>query len=305
MHPQFTLGLDLGGTDLKAALVSRAGAVHRFLSVPSRAGGSAEGPIEAIAEVTATLTRGCEVAAIALGTPGMVDAPGGIIIDRTPHLPYWRDFGIGAALRDRLGRDVLLENDANLAALAEHRVGAARGARLSITVTIGTGIGCGIVIDGRLMRGSSGGAGEIGHVPLGSGEPACRCGVMDCVEPEASGSGLTARARAAGLDVADAQAVYAAAGGGDPRAKVLVARLADRLGAAIGTAVNLLNPDVVVIGGGVAGAGGALFVPLEAALELYALPSHRRGLRLVPAMLGNQAGVVGAGLVAWDSVPAP
>ena len=305
MHPQFTLGLDLGGTDLKAALVDRAGSVGRFLSVPSRAAESAAGPIEAIAAVTATLTRECDVAAIALGTPGMVDAAGGVVTDRTPHLPFWEDFRLGEALRARLRRAVALDNDANLAAFAEHRVGAARGARLSITVTIGTGIGCGIVAEGRLMRGAAGGAGEIGHLPLGSGELACRCGVEHCVEPEASGSGLVHRARAAGLEVADAAAVYAAAAAGEPRARALVERLADRLGAAVATAINLLNPDVVVIGGGVSGAGAALFVPLGGAIERYALSSHRRGLRLVSAALGNRAGVVGAGLLAWEGAGAP
>ena len=302
MHPQFALGLDLGGTQLKAGLVDRAGTVGRFLSIPSRAAEGAGGPIEAIAEATSALLRDHDVAAIALGTPGMVDALAGVVTDRTPHLPHWTDFALGAALRARLGREVAIENDANLAALAEHRAGAARGARVSITVTVGTGIGSGIVIEGRVMRGFGGGAGEIGHLPLGSGEFACRCGVANCVEPEASGSGLVRQARALDLDVNDASGVFAAAAAGEPNARALIARLADRLGAVIGVAVNTLNPDVVVVGGGVADAGEALFAPLRAALERYTLASHRRGLRLLPAMLGNRAGVVGAGLLAWENV---
>ena len=302
MHPQCALGLDLGGTDLKAGLVDRDGVIHRFLRLPSRAQEGSHGPIDAIAEAAAALAaEGGSIGAIGLGTPGAVDAVSGVVIGETPHLPHWSSFALGDALRERLGRAVAIENDANLAALAEHRLGAARGARLSITVTVGTGIGSGIVVDGRLMRGSSGGAGEIGHLPLGGGGEDCRCGIADCVEPEASGSGLARRARALGLPARDAAGVFAAAAAGDAASLALITRLADRLGAAVATAVNLLNPDVVVIGGGVAGAGEALMDPLRRAIERYALASHRRGLRVVPAALGDRAGVAGAGLLAWDA----
>jgi len=165
-------------------------------------------------------------------------------------------------------------------------------------VTLGTGVGGGIVADGALLRGAFGGAGELGHVPLGSGVMACACGIERCVEPEMSASGLVRAGRAAGLEVSSGADVFALAAGGDPAATALIDRLGDRLGAAIAVAVGIVNPDVVVIGGGLAQAGEPLFARVRAAVDRYALPSHRRGLRVVPAALGEQAGVIGAGLLA-------
>src|SRR5205814_121349 len=148
-------------------------------------------------------------------------------------------------------------NDANCAALAESVLGAARGTRTSITVTLGTGVGCGIVTEGRVLRGAFGGAGELGHLPLGSGRYPCRCGVTNCVEPEASASGLIAMAREAGIDAPDAAAVFGMASRGDAAATRLVDHMADRLGAVLAVAANLLNPGAVVVGGGRGGGGEA------------------------------------------------
>jgi len=300
MTADMAIGLDLGGTDLKAGLVTRAGEVTAFLRRPARAAVSADAPLEVVAGAVAELRRACAgpPAGIGLGCPGVIDPASGALVGRTPHLPHWDS--LRARLAGRLGADLVVENDANAAALAEHRTGAARGARVSLTVTVGTGIGCGLVVDGRLARGARGGAGELGHLPLDGRYP-CRCGVPGCVEPECSGGGLTARAREAGLDVADAAAVFAAAAAGEERAVRLVGRMTDRLGALIAAAVQLLDPEVVVIGGGVANAGDALLVPVRAAVGRHALESHRRGLRLVPAQLGERAGLVGAALAAWDA----
>uniref|UniRef100_A0A832MLR1 ROK family protein n=1 Tax=Eiseniibacteriota bacterium TaxID=2212470 RepID=A0A832MLR1_UNCEI len=295
------LALDLGGTDLKAALVTPHGALVAFERVPSRAAEGPEGPLLAMDEARARLAAaGAAVRAVGVGSPGAVDPLDGSLVGRTAHLPCWDSFPLRARLEDRYGLPVAADNDANLAALAEHRLGAARGARASLTVTIGTGVGCGIVMDGRVVHGARGGAGELGHLPLGRDGARCPCGVEGCVEPEMSGGGLAARARAAGLDCPDAATVFAFAAKGELRARALVEHLADRLGAALATAVNLLNPEVVVVGGGVGQAGEALLAPVRSALERYALASHRLGLRVVPAALGERAGVTGAGLAAWD-----
>lgn len=301
MPDRYAIGLDLGGTDLKAGLVTREGAVEAFTRRPSRTQESAEAPLEVVVAAAEELRRvGGGSAPVGLGCPGAIDPLTGSLLGTTPHLPHWNSLPLRERLVARLGPRLSVDNDANCAALAEARVGAARGARVSVTLTLGTGIGCGIVVDGQILHGASGGAGEIGHLPLGSGERPCRCGVERCVEPEASASGLLASARAAGLEVADAADVFAAAARGNPAAARLVDRMADRLGAVIAVAVNLLNPQVVAIGGGVSRAGDPLFERLRDAVDRYALASHRHALRLVPAALGERAGTVGAGLLAWE-----
>jgi glucokinase len=302
MEPRYAIGLDLGGTDLKAGLVSGRGEVAHFLRLPAGARESAAAPLEAIERAVAEPRRAAAgpVAGIGLGCPGVIDPASGALVGRTPHLPHWDSLPLRALLTERLGASPVVENDATLAALAEHRVGAARGARVSLTVTVGTGIGCGVVVEGRILRGAHGGAGELGHLPLDGRFP-CRCGVPGCVEPECSGSGLVARAAEAGLAAPDAAAVFAAAAAGDPRAVRLIERMTDRLGALIAAAVQLLDPEVVVIGGGVSNAGETLLAPLRAAVARYALESHRHGMRVVGAALGERAGVVGAGLAAWEA----
>lgn len=299
------MGLDLGGTDLKAARVFADGRIEGFQRRPSRAGESAEGPLEAIVAAVAALTTGRrdELVGVGLGSPGAIHPATGALVGGTPHFPHWDSFPLRERLAGRLGVAPAVDNDANLAALAEHRLGAARGARVSITVTLGTGIGAGIVVDGLVFHGAWGGAGEIGHLPLGRGGIPCRCGVVDCVEPDASGSGLAALARAWEMSPAGARTVFAAAAAGEPRARAAIETMADRLGAAIGTAVSLINPEVVVVGGGVAQAGDALMEPLRSAVGRYAMASHRQGLRVVAAALGERAGLTGAGLLAWDALP--
>ena len=306
-HPErFAVGLDLGGTDLKAGRVTADGRVEGFCKRPSRAAESADGPLDAMAGAIADLTRDAPEAMIGvgLGSPGVIHPGTGALVGSTPHLHFWEAFPLRERLAARLGLPLAVDNDANLAALAEHRLGAARGARVSITLTVGTGIGAGIVVDGQVLRGAWGGAGELGHLALARGQVACRCGIPGCVEPEASGSGLARHARDAGWVPAEARTVFAAAAAGDPRARTLVESLADRLGAVIGAAVNVINPEIVVVGGGVAQAGETLMAPLREAVARYTLATHHQGLRVVPAALGERAGVVGAGLLAWEKLGA-
>jgi glucokinase len=295
------IGLDLGGTNLKAGLVASDGQLSCFSSRPARAASGPSGPVDAMREAIGDLRRSTPeaIVALGLGCPGAIDPVSGRLVDRTAHLPHWDSFPVREAVASLFAGPVVVGNDASLAALAEHRLGAARGARLSLTVTVGTGIGCGVVDGGRVLQGARGGVGEIGHLPL-DGRVPCPCGVPGCVEPECSGEGLAARAREAGLDVAGAEQVYAFAAAGEKRALALVERQADRLGATIAVAVHLFDPDVVVIGGGVSKAGDQLLGPLRAAVARYTLGSHRRDLRVERAALGESAGTIGAGLAAWD-----
>ena len=292
------VAFDLGGTELKAARIGADGSVRRFTRVPSRAM-EGEAPLfAAIGSAAAELLLGEGPPVVGFGAPGVIHPVTGAIVDRTPNVTLPPDFPMRASLERALGRRVVIDNDANCAALAEHQAGAARGARVSITVTVGTGVGSGIVVDGRVLQGAFGGAGEVGHLPVGSAGPPCRCGVVGCGEPVASGSGLLARAREAGLDVDGARDVFESR---DPRAEALIAEMVDHLARMLGAATQVLNPDVIVVGGGVAQAGEKLLAPLRASLEKYTLASHRRRLRLVPAALGERAGVIGAGLQAWQA----
>lgn len=298
-EPTTWLGLDLGGTRLKVACVRTDFAVEHFEAVDLGSATDAEGVLGAIAKVVARHGGGAE-RVVGLGSPGAIHPDSGALVGTTPHVPWPADFALREALELRIGRPVRVDNDANLAALAEHRLGAARGARVSLTVTVGTGVGAGVVVDGRVLRGAFGGAGEIGHLPLGSQGPPCRCGVEGCAEPLVGGAGLAARAREAGLDATDARDVFALAAAGDPRAAAIVARAADRLAAMIACALHVSQPECVVVGGGVSAAGDALLAPVRAALNRYALASHRRGLRVVGAALGERAGAIGAALLAAD-----
>jgi len=303
-NQRYAVGLDLGGTDLKAARVLADGRLEDFGKRPSRVAESAEAPLEVIADAVNQLTRGrrAGLIGIGLGSPGVIHPETGALMGGTPHIPHWEAFPLRERLAARLGVTPAVANDANLAAFAEHRLGAARGARVSITLTVGTGIGAGIVIDGAIVPGAWGGAGEIGHLPLGRSGMPCRCGVPDCVEPDASGSGIAAHARAAGIDPCEARDVFSAAAAGDPRARTIVEAMVDRLAATIGAAVSLINPEVVVVGGGVSQAGEFLMAPLRVAAARYTLATHRQGLRVVAAALGERAGTVGAGLYAWEVV---
>lgn len=299
MSPTSLLAFDLGGTDLKVGRVTAAGEVRDFSRLPSRAGEGESALFTAITDAARAAENGtASVGPAGFGSPGVIAPESGVIVDRTPNLSLPPDFPLRARLESALGRRVVLDNDANCAALAEHKVGAARGARVSLTITVGTGVGCGIVVEGHVLKGAHGGAGEIGHMPLGSTGPPCGCGVVGCAEPMASGSGLVKRAQEAGLEVANAREVFES---DDPRAAAVIERMVDHLARMLGAATQLLNPDVIVVGGGVAQAGARLFGPLEQAFVRYSLASHRKGLRIVPAALGEQAGVIGAGLQAWQA----
>ena len=292
------VAFDLGGTELKAARIAAGGRVERFTRLPSLAAVGEAPLFAAIASAARQLDVENSPGVVGFGSPGVIHPGSGIIVDRTPNVRLAADFPMRDRLERLLERRVVIDNDANCAALAEHEAGAAKGARVSITVTVGTGVGAGLIVDGRIVQGASGGAGEIGHVPVGSDGPPCRCGVEGCAEPMASGAGLLARAREAGLDVDSAREVFESR---DAVAAELIDRMVDHLARILGSATQVLNPDVIVVGGGVAQAGEKLFAPLRAALERYTLASHRERLRIVPATLGEQAGVIGAGLMAWQA----
>ena len=244
---------------------------------------------------------------VGIGSPGPLDRERGMVIV-SPNLG-WKDF----PLRDEIGSRVkllaTLDNDANCATLGEWWCGAAKGHRNVVGITIGTGIGGGLIIEGQLYHGSSDAAGEIGHTTIDSTGRRCKCGNYGCVEAYASGPAIAERAREAlddgeasalltlaGGDPANitAQTVYEAAKQNDPVAVEVVRETARILGTAISTLINVINPDIVVVAGGVTQAGDALFEPLRSEVRRRAFKAAVDACEIVPGMLPISAGVVGA-----------
>jgi glucokinase len=304
------LGIDIGGTKLAAGVVDAAGRVRSYHRAPTPADLDAEGLLAAVVAlaVRARAASAEAPARLGVGCGGPLVLPAGLVSPM--HLPAWQAFPLRARLAAALELPATLDNDAKAFALGEARFGAGRGARCLLGMVVSTGVGGGIVVDGRLLHGAGGNAGHIGHTIVAAGGPRCFCGAVGCVNAYASGRGLVARARAAierGVPTSLAalpaagltgEAIVAAARAGDAPARRLLADAAAALARGLAGAANLLDLDRVVIGGGLAGAGDLLLAPLRAELRRRARLAFSRDLDLRPAALGPEAGVVGAAALA-------
>jgi glucokinase len=244
---------------------------------------------------------------VGVGAPGPVDPKTGVV-ETPPNLPGWKRVKLQSILGQKLRCRVILENDANLAALAEARRGTGRGVKNFIYITVSTGIGGGIVIDGQLYRGCSGAAGEVGHFIVDQAGNKCGCGNLGCLEAMASGIAMRKNALQrlheryskileladGDFDRVDAEIIAKAANAGDALAKEIVKETVDILAKGIAGMVNILNPSLVIIGGGLSNMNALLFSPLNRLVKKYALPSPARVVKVVKAKLGDQAGVIGA-----------
>lgn len=304
------IGVDVGGTKVLAGEVVGAEVVRTARrQTPGRR--VDVGQVEAaLAEAVAEVADGRPVAGVGVAAAGFVDAAGERVLF-APHLPWH-----GEPVRERLsllfGAPVALDNDANCAALAEATYGAARGARLAVMITLGTGIGGGLVLDGRLLRGNNGMAGEFGHMQVVPGGEACECGKRGCWEQYCSGSALVRNARArigveptslaelcsGNPDLLTGPMVTAAAEEGDLAARAAFASIGDWLGVGVANLAAALDPDVVVVGGGVSAAGDRLLEPARVALERSLVGAAQRVVPpLLVARLGPGAGLIGAALL--------
>lgn len=314
---QFIVGVDLGGTNIVVGAMSDDGTKQYGMhSEPTAAHEGADAVVARIGrmvEATITTTMAETGAAradfkgVGIGAPGPLDRERGLVL-LTPNLG-WTNFPLRDRVRDLTGLPATLDNDANCATYGEWWIGAARGARNVIGVTIGTGIGGGVIFDGKLYHGASDVAGEIGHTTIDQTGRRCGCGNYGCLEAYASGPAIAERAREAlAFDQASilpelvdgdvaritAQIVYDAASRGDAIAREVVRDTARFLGTGIANLLNILNPDVVVIAGGVTQAGDALFLPLRAEVRRRAFRPAVEACRIVPGELPGTAGVVGA-----------
>lgn len=298
------IALDVGGTGMKAALIGVDGGLLYEARRPTGRERGPEAVVESILDFAAELRTygeehlGESAVAAGVAVPGIVDAENGIAV-YAANLG-WRDVPMRRLLSERLdGVPVALGHDVRTGGLAEGRIGAGKGADRFLFIPLGTGIAGAIGIDGRIEPGAHGYAGEIGHIVVRPGGIPCGCGQRGCLERLASASAVTqAWAEASGDPDADAADCAKAVESGDPAARAVWRNAVDALADGLVTALTLLDPRTLIIGGGLAEAGETLFVPLRAAVEervtFQKLPS------IVPAALGDTAGCLGAGLLAWD-----
>ena len=308
------IGIDAGGTNLRGGVVDEQLAVHHRVHRQWRGADRQETldiMVDAVEEIRAAAS---DVEAVGFGIPALVEWETGVSRWST-HLPL-ADVRFRDLMSERLGLPVSVDNDANMAMVAEHRHGAAAGARHALYVALGTGIGGGIVLDGRLYRGASGFGAELGHFVIDHDGPPCQgeCPGRGCLEVMASGNTIGVLGAEAALTAPDSPLgkrlaaereitgglVTELAHDGDELARSVLVEVGRRLGAGLTGLVNVFNPEIVVVGGGALAAGELLLGPAREVVMERALPPVREALRIVPAQFGEESGMVGAALVALD-----
>ncbi len=309
--PDLYGAIDLGGTNVRAIVAGLDGKISGDDRRPSRASDGLDATIESL---LASLSQACSEAGVETGglsglgvaTPGWVDTERGVV-PAAPQLVGWWNVPLVEMLQERLGLSVRLENDANAAALGENAYGAGRGTRHMLYITVSTGVGAGIVADGRLYGGAKGSAGEIGHTIVDPSGPRCGCGNSGCLEALSSGTAIARRAAEA-ADRGDSAALAAikeregrlsarlvadAARKGDVASIAIYEEAGRFLGIALANAVNLLSPEAIILGGGVMQAKDLFLPRAEETMRDLALDEPLKHMRLAEAELGDQAGVMG------------
>jgi glucokinase len=288
------IGVDIGGTKVLATAVSASGRVLRT-ATRTTPGRRVEARLveDALTEAVQEIAGVRRVGAIGIAAAGFVDAQGERV-RFAPHLP-WQDEGVRARLAERWSAPVVLDNDANCAARAELTYGAVGDAESAVVVTLGTGIGGALILDGEVLRGYNGMAGEFGHNQVVPGGRPCECGGTGCWEQYCSGNALTRFVREQGVDDLAGPAITAAAEAGDPVALAAFADVGEWLGVGVANLVASFDPQIVVIGGGLSAAGELLLEPARRALrESLVGAAHRTVPPVVRAALGPEAGAIGA-----------
>jgi glucokinase len=307
------LGIDLGGTKILTAVTdSQGNMLSREHSITPASKGR-ETVIQSILDSAHSALKQAgiaisEIFAIGIGAPGISNPETGILFT-SPNLPGWQDVPLRDIIQSRLGKKAFLINDANAAALGEFYFGAARGARNFIYITLSTGIGGGIVIDGKIYSGAIGAAGEVGHMTIDDNGPICNCGNRGCWETLASGTALAREARqqikegvrtsileyAEGdIEKVTAQVIHSAAEQGDSLAKELIARTGYYVGVGLANLINIFNPELIVIGGGLSNIGDMLLKPAFKTAGERAYKEAFQAVRFASAELGRNSGVLGA-----------
>jgi glucokinase len=310
---KFAIGVDLGGTYTKLALVSSKGKIFERARLSTADYASRDGLLQAIASgIASLLKKACltsgQIKGVGIGVPGLVDFSKGIVYDLT-NVKGWKNTPLKKLLEKRLKIPVLADNDVNVMALGECRFGSGKGARNAVCITLGTGVGGGIIIEGGLYRGSTFSAGEVGHMPLKEEGLPCNCGGYGCLERYVGNRYISDEMRSmikggrrssvtrmvdGDLSLITPELISAAARKGDKASIELWAMIGKRIGTTLAGVVDLLNPEKIIIGGGVAEAGELIFGPIRSTVKRRAMPVPGRAVKILKAKLGNDAGVIGA-----------
>lgn len=306
---KYVLSVDLGGTRTKIALVSLSGRVFSRTRISTRSYASnRQRLINAILDSCRVLLINnklgiSDIYGMGIGVPGPVDFAKGII-DFLPNIPHWKKVPLKAIIQKRLKIPVFLDNDVNLIALAEWKFGAGQGCRDILCITLGTGVGGGLILDGRIFRGASFSAGEVGHIPINEKGPRCNCGGVACLETYVGNRVITKIARKIFKDPAITleEVSRLALERKDRRAIKLWEQVGEKIGIALCGVVNLINPGKIIIGGGLSNAGRYVFSAIRRTLEQRALPVSARAVKVVKAGLGDDAGPIGAMLLVKQSL---
>lgn len=320
-HNALSLGIDLGGTKILTAVANLQG---EMLSRDHSITPAKEGQQAVVKSIMESVERALDQAhisapdltAVGVGAPGLSNPETGILFT-SPNLPGWKDVPLRDIIERELGRRAFLINDANAAALGELYFGAGRGARNFIYITVSTGIGGGIIIDGKIYTGSIGTAGEPGHMVIDDKGPQCNCGNRGCWETLASGTALAGEARHrikegaatsilkyadGNLEKINAEVIYEAAQAGDKLANELIAQTAYYLGVGLANLINIFNPEVIIIGGGLSSIGDMLLKPAFEEAGRGAFKQSYQAVRFARAELGRNSGVLGAAAFALEKI---
>jgi glucokinase len=307
---KYAVGVDLGGTNIKIGIVSDKGKLVKSISIKTEADC---GPKTVIANIikgieTILIKNKLKIQGIGIGCPGVVSIKKGIV-ENAPNLPGWKNVKLGPIIKEKFGYKVHLENDANAAAIGELMFGAGKKFDSFVMVTLGTGVGGGIVFNKKIFRGEFGAAGEIGHISIDVNGPKCNCGSTGCIEAYAGNSYLKGQIRSELKDFPDSKVwqliendltkvspriIQAASEKKDAYAKFVVERMGKQLGAALASLSNLLDISTFIIGGGVAGFGKPLLDSARKTISERVLLPLRQRVLVIPAKLQNEAGIKGA-----------
>ena len=308
MKEKMLVGVDLGGTKIDAILSDSCGNIKKREFKETRAGEGPNAVIKRIVDAIKAVSSDCKIAAVGIGAAGIIDVETGLITF-SPNLPGWHNIKLKDILERDLSMKTFVDNDATVAAMAEHIFGIAVGCDHVVYVTLGTGIGGGIITNGQIYRGISGSAGEIGHMTIDINGPLCGCGNRGCFETLASGTALEREARAKIAEGAktsipkyakengsriSAKSIYLAAQDGDRLAKELIEQLGFYLGVGLANLINIFNPQLVVIGGGVSRMGEMLLEPARKTIRERAFELSAKAARVEVSSLGYDAGPLGA-----------